>query len=392
MLLIAFLSQNISMGCMFGSFGVLVPAVEAKLGINRDLSSLGLPCAVVALAIMSPIAGTLVSKVSIRLLMLVGALMSVAGFLVLAVAAAVPAYLAVYCLLLGPAQAFTAVVLPSTLVTRWYQVNPGRALGLISMPIVATLVPLGTSVALRDYGLSMTYCLLGIAMAVIIIPLLFVIDFPPYSPLAHEKRAGESNQRSGRSVGQLLSSGSFWMIAIAGGGLISTGTALAAHMVPMSRGWGIDATKAASLVSVASLAGMAGSISYGWLADRLGGARTLGILCLFSALLWAAVAMRPGYPLLVALVALLGLNGGGVIATLGMAMSQQFGALSFGRAFGLGYLVSLPFNIIAVVGAAHIFVRTGSYFEALVGMAGMLVLTGILAVLVRCPSVLRAAA
>lgn len=384
---IAFLSQNIILGCMFGSFGVLVPAVEAKLGVNRDLSSLGLPCVLLGLAVMSPIAGILASRISIRLLMLGGALMALAGYVLLAWSPSILLNLVVYALLLGPSQALSAIVLPSTLITRWYRVNRGRALGLVSMPIAPTVVPLAVTLALRHFGLSTTYCLLAAVTALLLVPLLFVIDFPPGS--AHpegEQAVSAATASQGISVRGLLSSGGFWMLSVAAAAVISTGTALAAHMVPMTRDWGIDPTKSASLVSFASLAGMAGAVSFGWLADRLGGSKTLALLCLDSAILWALVSFHPPFVILATIVALLGLHGGGVIATFGMALSQQFGAASFGRAFGLGYLVSLPFNVLAVAGAAHIYVRTGSYVDALIGMSGFLLCAAVLAAFVRRPA------
>jgi hypothetical protein len=52
MVIIACLAQNTAVGMMVGSFGTLVESVEAKMGVDRELSSLGLeayqrafPCA-----------------------------------------------------------------------------------------------------------------------------------------------------------------------------------------------------------------------------------------------------------------------------------------------------------------------------------------------------------
>jgi len=43
MAVIAFLTNNITIGTLWGSFGVLLIAVEKHLGVGRELSTLGVP-------------------------------------------------------------------------------------------------------------------------------------------------------------------------------------------------------------------------------------------------------------------------------------------------------------------------------------------------------------
>src|ERR1700722_14939898 len=131
---IAFVNQNITVGCIWGSFSVLLGAVEARLGVGRELSTLAVPVVNLATAALAPIAGVLAVRYSLRSLMLLGAALSVAGFAMLALTASYPLYLAAFGLLLGPGMAVGAV-LPATLVTRWYRVHRGRALGIVCAPI-----------------------------------------------------------------------------------------------------------------------------------------------------------------------------------------------------------------------------------------------------------------
>ena len=287
---IAFLSYNVATGCMFGSFGVLVPAVEARLGVNRVFSTLGFPCAMLGINLMAAMAGVLASRVSIRLLMSAGVLMNVAGYAILAASRSIGLNLLVYGLLMGPGLALASTILPSTLVTRWYDVNRGRALGFVSMPIIAGIFPMATAVALRAFGLSGTYASLAIIMTLLLAPLWFVIDHPPVP--SHRSGAdagsGEGGESLGITIGGLLRRGSFWGLSIAAASIIAMATVLAAHLVPMAKSWGMGASEAAVLLSASSLAGVPGPLAFGWLADRLGGARTLALLCLDSAALCAS--------------------------------------------------------------------------------------------------------
>ena len=175
---IAFVTQNMTVACIWGAFSVLLTAVETRLGVGRELSTLAVPCVALATAVLAPITGMLASRYSLRLMMLTGAVLSVAGFVVLALADSYPLYLVAFGLLLGPGMAVGAV-LPATLVTRWYQVNRGRALGIVCTPIVIAIVPLLSSWVLQSYGLSATYAMLAILSAAMVVGALFVVDHPP---------------------------------------------------------------------------------------------------------------------------------------------------------------------------------------------------------------------
>ena len=163
--------------------------------------------------------------------------------------------------------------------------------------------------------------------------------------------------------------------------MVMGASVMSAHVVPMAMGWGIGATRAAALLSFSSFGGMAGSATWGWIAERLGGTRVLGILCLSGAMLWLLLLFQPSYPLLAAIAALMGFTSAPVVPVSSLALSQLFGRASFGRAYGLCNLLNLPSLMLGVPIAAHIYVRTGSYAGAMVAMA-VLGVVGMLSALV----------
>jgi len=376
---IAFLSFNVAVGCVMATYGMLIGPIEAKMGVTRDLSSLGLSLVLLAIALTAPLIGVFASRVSIRLMMIAGALMMVAGFVIAALATTITPLLAAYGLLIGPAFCLTGTMLPSVLVTRWYQVNRGRALGLVNMPILAVPVSPVVAMIVRDHGLSTTYFLLAGLMACLLIPLLFVVDHPPDSRDPADTPVPAKAIDPGLGVRDLMLTGRFWTLSLGYAAVMTGATILSAHLVPMAMQWGIDATRAATLLSASALGGMAGSVVFGWVADRVGGAATLAILCLNGAILWAATLLHPPFALLVAIAALLGLHGAPVVVGISMALSQRFGPASFGRAFGLSNLVNLPFMVLGVPLAGHIYVRTGSYAGAVVGLALFLLIGAVAA-------------
>lgn len=370
---IAFLNFNVTIACVWGSFSVLLAAVEAKLGIGRELSSMAAPAVNLATAVFAPIAGFLVTRYSIRLVMLAGSVLGLAGFLLLAGSHSYTLYLVAYGLLIGPGMA-AGVVLPATLVTRWFRANRGRALGIISAPLVVAVMPLITNWCLQSHGLSATYLMLAGFSAAIAIINLFIIDRPagaaePAAP------AGAKPARAGGSG--FLASARFWGLVFAYIASTTQSIVITAHMVPMARSWGISATLAATLLAIQSLIGIAGTVLFGWVADRLGAVLALMIVVFDAAVLWLLLLIHPPFIALAVIIGLIGLNGAGAVPVFGLALSQSFGRESFSKAYGIANLINVPFSVLCVPAAALVYASTGSYADAIIGVAVFLGLSSL---------------
>lgn len=380
---IAFISQNVAMGCMWGSFGVLLTAVEAKMGVSRELGSLGGPLATLATALLAPLVGGWATRISIRTMMIVGTLLAALGYALLAVAESIVLNWIAYGAFIGPGLCITGAVLPSTLVTRWYKANRGKALGVVHMPILVALVPLITAFVLKDAGLSTAYVVLAAITGVSLIPMFFIVDYPPSAadPTGEDLEV-EAALAPSMTVPQLLGTARYWALALGFAAMMAGSIVLGVHVVPMGENWGIEPTVAASLITVMSLAGLGGTLIFGWLADRIGGGVSLTLLCINSAVLWAVLLTHPPFPVLAVVVGLIGLHGAAMIPVIGMAISEQFGTASFGRAFGLCNLTSLPFGVVSIPLAAVIFSQTKSYQGALLVHIAFYLIAGLLVVAV----------
>jgi MFS family permease len=366
---LAFLSFNLAMACMWGTFGVLLTAIEAKMGVGREVSSLAASVVMVSVALSAPVAGILSSKFSLRLLLMVGSLLGSAGYILLALASNIQVTLLAYGLLVGPSLCLCGVVGPGTLVTRWFAAGRGRALGLVHIPIVVALMPLLATFVLHQQGLSTVYIMLAVLMGLNLIAQAFVVDHPAIMPQTSGEAISAAPVDPGLTTGQLFFRLRFWSMAVAFSSNIGGTMLLSAHLVPMATGWGNDPARAASLLTLMSLAGMLGPLTFGWLADKLGGRLTLTILCFDSAVLWAVLLSKPPFPVLALVIALFGLHSSGSIPAFAMSLSEYFGQSSFARAYGLGNMVTLPFTVLMIPLAAIMFVHTGSYGSALLVQA-----------------------
>ena len=377
MAVIAFLNQNIVIGCIFGPFSVLLGAVEIKLGIGRELSSLAVGAVNLSSAICAPLVGVLVARFSLRLVLIAGSILSIAGFTLLLLSTNYAEYLIAYGLLIGPGMA-AGVILPSTLVTRWFSKNRGKALGLATAPILTAAVPIISAYMIHAHGLQAAYGALIALSFVTLIANLFIIDRPPGSqtdvPAAHGVPAGAK----GMSMGELLKKPSFWAMSLGYGASAAGAMIFGAHAVPMVRSWGMSATLGATLVSTMFLSGILGALVFGWIADRLGGCLSLGILVFDECVFCLAMLLHPPFILLAVLFGLYGLHAAGAVPVFSLALSESFGRESFSRAYGLVSLLMLPITVLAVPVAALIVTNTGSYAGAILTEAVFLGLAAVL--------------
>jgi cyanate permease len=381
---IAWLSHNIIIGSIFGTAGVLLIPLQERLGVSRGLASIGVPMVIVGSAVLASVAGVLAARYSLRRLMVVSGVLMCLAWMILAVAHSYWLFLIAYALLLGPAMAVGGSVLPPTLVTRWFQRHRGLAIGIVHLPIVITIMPLAASLFIGRFGVTALFVALAIFAAVTLIPgALALIEYPP----GHDPRMAAEHSVSGSAPAQavytvprLLQNPRFWLLALAVGAVNTSSVTLAAHLPAMGVAWGYAPTSAAALASVMSLVGMAGSILFGYVADKIGGARALALIAFDDIILWSLLLMDLPYTARAVLVGLIGMHGSGAIPAISKAMASTFGEASFSRSFGLASTATLPLMIAAVYGFGVIFQTQGSYSAGIVAMIAYFIIVVPLAI------------
>lgn len=406
MAIIAGLSHNMIIGCLMGSFSVMLVSVEQRMGVTREMSSGVGALVIFGSALMSSFVGPLMAKYSLRLLMFLGVTLSLAGYLLLAFTNSYSLYVGSYLMLFGPGMAISGAVGPATLVTRWFNRNRGLALGLVHLSLVVAVMPLLANWMLERHGAQAVYLLMAGLVGVILLPATLAIrDYPPASvsgakagdvgaslsvaeavedfvpgiddPLAEAEKlgAGPAAQSDSMTVGQILRAPAFWALSITAAMIITSIMVLTFNMIPIAESLGIDRDRGALLQAIMSFSGMAGSILFGWVADRIGGARGIALLAFNSAVLLILLQLDLPYAALAVVIGLLGLHGAGMIPNISRALAFSLGQGSFSRAFGLQSALSVPFTAVGIWAMGAAFTRTGSYSVALVGVLVALLVT-----------------
>jgi len=375
MLVIAFLIQSMTVACLYGPFTVMLTEVEHRTRAGRDVTSLGLMLVSLGSALLAPVAGYLSQRLSLRLLAFVGLSLSALGYLLLAVSSSIQLFLAAYGLLIGPGACLNTIVVPAVLVTRWFNSHRGRALGFVHMPIMAVITPIIVVHLLNHYGLTTDYLFLAGLVGLVLVPALFIVEHPQDShgtpQAAHQNASGLYTKEEG--LLPIITRPAFWALSLATACVLASGITMGTHLVPMVTQWGIPKTAAATLVSLGSLASIAGAVLFGWLADRIGGARTIALICLSCGLMWMLILLRPDYPAMAAIVAISAFGLAGVVPAYTLSLSRIFPAKEFGPAFGAGSFIFMAISPTMAPIAGAIFVRTGAYTDAILLLMAILV-------------------
>jgi MFS family permease len=362
--IVAFLSYNIGVSAVFGTFSVMLAAVVERLHVSIEVAALAMPAAIVGNALTASAAGVLMARYPLRLMFLAGAIMCATAFALLATFESFAVYIAVYGLLLGPGVAMIGTIGPATLVTRWFTHRRGLALGLVHLPLIYAFVPIASNWSYEHHGASTTYLAIATAIVLVVIPAVSLVQEPPVAETTAAAVTGKEAPGA-LTMRQLLSRPRYWMLAFAGASVAGGSTAIGAALVPMAASWGIDRADAAILASTTSGVGMAGSVLFGWIADRLGGERGLAIMTFGCIVLCSAMILHPPFPVLLCVIGMFGMCGAGTVSNLSRAIADNFGAANFSRALGLYSTLSLPVTVLLVPALPAINSFTGSYSPAL---------------------------
>jgi len=383
-LALCFLSQNLAMGCAFGSFGPLLSSNEQFFGITRAAASAGLSCVLLATAFFSPLIGNLLPRISIKSAMIAGALLSALGYWGLALFPSFSIALVMYGVI-GVGICTNAVLCPLLLVNRWFVSDKAKALSVVNLPMGLLVVPFVVGHTLPDVGRFTVLGVLGTIPLAFIPFILFMPEDPAHvGQLAHgatgspnpvATAAGSADGESS-TIHDILSKPAFWFFSLGMGIMQGAGGAFYAHFVGFGAERGVPLATASTILSLASVTGLFGTPLLGWIIDRIGPPTTLIFTALIQALMWLGM-LYIASSLLFMPVGVLGVFLLPMNVLQGALISIMFPPNSTSRALGISYGLQLPFQFSLVPLAGLIFDKMDGYFyvfliiSALLGMASL---------------------
>lgn len=373
--LICFAAQNIAMGVTFASFGPLLASTESHFGISRAVASTGMSAILIALAGLAPITGNLMRHVPVRTSMMAAAIAVAIGYAGLAVMVDFRFALLMYGLI-GLGVSVLGILGPLTLISRWFDRDRARILGVVNLPIVLFVTPFVVGQLLPLLGRGAVLCGIALCFIAMLLLLGFIVERPAHATHQADASvpAGDRNNRVVEdasiqeptpvySMAQILRSPAFWLLSVGVGIMAGSGTGFVVHIVPFGVTHGLSPQSAVGLLSAYAAAGLAGNLIAGWLADALGPVPVLAFFALCQSVLWA-VMPSVGQTQLIVICALLGICIVPITTLHGAATSLLFGSENASRALGMSYLVKLPFMFAFAPLLGLVYEIRGSYSSA----------------------------
>lgn len=383
---LCFLSQNLSIGFAFGSFGPLLAATESHFGVSRAGASMGMSLINLALGGLAPFLGGLMQRIPVRYAMALGAVLSAVGYFGLATITVYPIGLVMF-VLVGTGMSLTGVIGPLTMISRWFTTGRATILSIVNLPVALLTTPYLVGELLPQFGRSLIL-MWAAAFFLVLVPLLllFLRDYPSQTlrtgnGVTNAASPADAGVAAPMSSGDILRSRPFWLVSIAIGIMAGCGIVFVVHIVPFGVGQGMTIQTASKLLSVHAASGLIGVLIVGRLADRIGAPQVLVLTSLCQMLLFCALLMVKGTSLYL-VAALMGMSAVPMMTLHGAALGALVPVSSISRAIGLSYAIKLPFLFAFAPLAALLFETSRSYALPFASCAAALALSCLLFVMI----------
>ena len=367
--------QLIQGGFVFWCMGLYTATFEDVFGAPRAQINLIETCLTVATNLLSPVAGILIDRWSIRHLMIIGIVAMGLGLLILSQAGTLFQVWVVWASLIPLGVLLIGAIPSAALVSRWFIRRRGLALGLTATgsSLGGFLVPTLMTWLFLEWDWR-TGLQVGACICFAVIPIFFWLLRNEPADLG---LSGEPNEASANSsehtaetisadagdwgIPQLLRSQIFWLQMIVSGSLLAVTLGMLANLSLHAKDLGVTGQSTAVLYSIIAICSFSGKALTGYLMDRFGIQRCGYLICAFLSSGLMILLSVQNYSGLVAGAFVMGLGYGGVVPLWTNMPARAFGAGSVGRALGVMNPLHIPITATSAPLAGYISDTTGSY-------------------------------
>lgn len=332
-------------GMIASTYSIVAVPLAKEFQPSRMVLMLAMTVYSAASAVLMPLLGNLMDRVSVRRLMILGGLLLAAGYAAISFAATFTQVLVIFGLLIAPANVLIGPLAITVLLSRWFADLRGRAIGIAIAGIAAGgfVFPMIIQGLLDAYAWRQALQMLAAVLVIWTVPAtLLVVDRPSLRGLNPDGAAVPSDLAQAElakapiSAREILTDPAFWMIAATVAIVTAGMKGMVTNLAPLAIDAGVAPSTAATLISVYAGCGFIAKLGFAALADRVG-PRALMSVALGGFGVGIAVLTQAslGYGAIAAGVACIGLFGGMMVPAESFLAPRVFGQRAVGRAMGL---------------------------------------------------------
>ena len=368
------------------SMAVVLPPLQADFGIARGDASLPFTLTMIGFGVGGILMGRLSDRFGVIVPVMIGSMCLALGFTSAGFAQNLVQFAAIHGLLIGFGTSGTFVPLVAD-ITLWFTRRRGIAVAVVMSGnyLAGTVWPPLMQHFIDSAGWRATYIGTGL-ICLIAMPLLALAlrRKPPaiagLAPAGAGARGAASNPERplGLAPDQLQ-----WLLCVAGVACCVAMSMPQVHMVAYCADLGFPAARGAEMLALMMGFGIVSRLASGWIADHIGGLRTLLLGAVLQATALALFLPFDGLVALYVVSALFGLFQGGIVPSYALIVREYFSPREAGTRTGTVIMATLVGMALGGWMPGWIFDVTGSYRAAFVnGIAWSLVTTAIALVLI----------
>ncbi|MBI2866677.1 MAG: MFS transporter [Chloroflexi bacterium] len=370
---------------------IFLKPMATELGWTRTNFFLASTIASVVAGLLAPLAGRIVDRGNVRLMVLAGGLIAATSVITYSRLHSLWAFWILAGILTPLGLSLCGSAVFSAVVVKWFIRRRGRAMSLLGVGTNLsgiTTAPLATFlIAAMTWRTAWVVYGVGV-LAWAVLASLVIRRSPEEAGLRADAPASVS--QPGAAVltqgeqawtwRQVLGTPTFWLVLLSVGITMLASSGVSPHTYPLLTDKGVPTTIAASMISLVSLVGLSLRAVWAYIYERWDPRYAAVLLFLSFALSTAGLVLTDRVVLLYLSLAVRGIAAGGMTAIMPMLYSHYFGRRSVGQIIGLFQLLSLPFGASGSLLSAVAFDATGSYtivfsfFIACFAVAGLAVL------------------
>jgi MFS family permease len=350
------------------SFMVALPAIQADFAIGRGEASLPFTLAMIGFAGGGVLMGKLADRFGIAVPLLLGTALLTLGYLAVGLSSSVWQVALAHGLLIGLGCSATFGPLMAD-TSHWFVKRRGIAVAIAASGnyLAGTLWPPIVQHFIARDGWRATHTGLGIFLVVTMLPLVFLLR----KRVVHHHSAAATAAFAQRQASMPFSPMTLQILLMIAG--VSCCVAMSmpqVHIVAYCGDLGYGVARGAEMLSLMLGFGIISRVASGFIADRIGGVRTL---LLGSVLQGAALVMYLMFDGLISLYvisALFGLFQGGIVPSYAIIVREYFSPKEAGTRVGLCLMATLLGMALGGWLSGVIFDLTGSYQAAFLNGIG----------------------
>ena len=352
----ACVTQFTVIGSLF-SFGLLFKTFEAEFGWSRTVLSSCSAVAFFVMGILAIAAGRLSDKYGPKPVLAVSGLLFGLGYALISQVTQPWHLFVIFAVSIGLGMSTHDVVTLST-IARWFEGRRGVMTGVVKVGTAVGQVVLPPIMALLIFllGWQMAVVSIGICATLLLIISAIMMTYPEVNTpeIAVQDPPGMSFRAACRTR-------LFWRLCMIQFLFFPTLMTVPVHLAVHGMDLGMNAGRAALLLSALGAASIAGRLLIGLGADRLGGKKAFisSFIPLIASLF--AFAITTAHLPLFLVVALYGFAHGGLFTLVSPVVAEYFGMRAHGSIFGIIVFFGTIGGSIGPILAGWVFDLLGSY-------------------------------